>query len=115
MADTEIEIPENLQYALGQIAKLNEFAARSQLDIDVRVSHPLLKEKMLVRIISGRALPSFAGVKRDCSVDMKQSPMRRVLRDISSGLKAAGKAPYIKLLGVRLDESAHSSQAGHPI
>ena len=106
MADTGIEIPENLHYAHGQIRALKEFASREGLDIRVKVTHPLIKEEMLVRIISGRALPSFPGVKRDCSIDMKQNPMRRALNGISKALKKAGRPEFVKLLGTRFSESA---------
>lgn len=118
-ADTGIENPAIHAYVKRQIAHLEAYAAAEDLDIRVRVGRPLLQDTWVVRVLSGRALPSWPGVRRDCTRDLKIAVSDRSLRalvpDLQAEYVAAGdthraaliaNAKPVVIVGTRFEESA---------
>jgi DNA sulfur modification protein DndC len=70
-SDTGVENPEVRRLADGELRKITRFARQYGIPVQVRIGQPLLYSSWPVRVISGRALPSFADSARDCSVEWK--------------------------------------------
>ena len=112
-ADTGIENPSMVGYAREEMKAVRAFAAAHGLRVDVEIAEPNLTNRWAVRVIGGRALPPFPGTHRDCSVDWKVEPMRRLRKAVLKRLQAAGgpmKEPIV-LLGTRYEESSVRSAA----
>lgn len=108
-ADTGIENPGVVAVRQLEYERMRCFAAENGIDFEGHVSTPTLLNSWAVRILSGRALPSFHNNHRDCSIDWKQSPLRALRNSLLSRLTKEG-APAVVLLGTRLDESATRQQ-----
>lgn len=65
--DTGVESPAVRILADGELAKMGEFARANCLPLQIRVGKPSLYTSWPVRVIGGRALPSFPTGKGDCS------------------------------------------------
>ncbi|MDN8616426.1 hypothetical protein [Variovorax ginsengisoli] len=65
--DTGVESPAVRILADGELAKMGEFARANGLPLQIRVGKPSLYTSWPVRVIGGRALPSFPTGKEDCS------------------------------------------------
>lgn len=63
-ADTLTENPSMVQYAHGEMEQVRAFALAHGLDVTIEVSTPNLAQQWAVRVIGGRALPSFPGQNR---------------------------------------------------
>ncbi|MDD2466032.1 MAG: phosphoadenosine phosphosulfate reductase family protein [Desulfobulbus sp.] len=101
--DTGIENPEIHAYAMREIEKIERFCARNAIPIEIHTARPYLNSSWAVRVLSGRALPTFANkAHRDCSVSMKIEPQQRIRKIVLR--KYAHLEPVI-LLGTRYDES----------
>ena len=78
--DTLVENPEIRAYVDGEIVRLRDYAERHAVPLQVHIAKPNLTESWQLRVIGGRALPSFPGTNHDCTTDLKIKPMHR-LRD----------------------------------
>ena len=121
-ADTMIENPEMVSYARAEMAQVRAFAKLHGLNVSIEISVPNLTDRWAVRVIGGRALPPFPGTNRDCSMDWKVSPMKRLRKQVIKSLKshcdkvkiagveASGFGNFatepVVLLGTRYDESS---------
>ena len=109
-ADTVIENPEIGQYARREMLLVADFARRHVLNVAIEISTPNLSDQWAVRVTGGRALPPFPGTNRDCTIDWKVSPMRRLRKKILKRLQSrGGHGPWpepVVLPGTRYDESA---------
>lgn len=113
-ADTMIENPEMVLYARNEMTMVKEFARKHRLNVAIEISQPNLTSQWSVRVIGGRALPPFPGTNRDCSMDWKVSPMKRLRKQVLKHLQAhcakgADLEPVV-LIGTRYDESAERSR-----
>ena len=113
-ADTLVESPEMVRYAKSEMVSVLAYARKHGLDVRVDVSVPNLTEQWSVRVIGGRALPTFPGSSRDCTVELKIRPQDRLRKKVMKELSARathmeGKEPVI-LLGTRYDESAERAR-----
>lgn len=103
-ANTGIENPAYQQVANAEIGRIEAFAARNGLPLRVDVTEPALNDSWAVRIISGRALPTFANsATRDCTISWKIKPQERQRKRALKELGESG-APVI-LVGTRFEES----------
>lgn len=100
-ADTMIENPEIAQYVRKELNKLEIFAADHNLPLTIEIAYPSLGSQWVVKVIGGRALPSFPGANRDCSWDMKISPQNRLRKKLRRSLGS-----YVTIICTRFDESS---------
>lgn len=105
-ADTMIENPEMTLYARNEMVMVREFARSHGLNVKIEVAQPNLTSQWSVRVIGGRALPPFPGTNRDCTMDWKISPMKRLRKAVLKqlGEQVGDKEPVV-LIGTRYDES----------
>lgn len=106
-AETGIDNPEVTVLARQEIEKAVKFAQANGVSVEAHTAKPALNDTWAVRIIGGRALPTFANsATRDCTVSWKIDPMRRAKKTLFRSLQASiGKAPVV-LIGTRFDESS---------
>lgn len=103
-ANTGIENPAFQVVAYQEIARIHAFAQANNLPVRVDVVQPALNDTWAVRIISGRALPTFANsATRDCSLIWKLLPQERQRKRALKELAAAGEP--VVLVGTRFEES----------
>lgn len=104
-ASTQVDNPAYEEITRGEIAKVRAFIAANELPARVDIVTPALNDTWAVRIISGRALPTFANsASRDCSVTLKLQPQQRQRKAVLKELSDAG-SPVV-MVGTRYDESA---------
>ena len=108
--NTGIENPEVVLHAKDEMHKVQKYAGKHGLRVQILVSHPALNDQWAVRVIGRRNLPTYANSKyRACTVDLKIKPMQRLVKTVYQDLvNETGKEPVF-LLGVRFTESASRS------
>gem|GEM_PF-2436001 len=104
-ADTGVESPEVVHIRTELLAAAEAFAARHAVPLITRVSTPRLTERWWPRMLAGRKLPSWAGSKADCTVDMKIKPQGRAQKEIAADLAAQGLPAPVLCVGTRYAES----------
>jgi 3'-phosphoadenosine 5'-phosphosulfate sulfotransferase (PAPS reductase)/FAD synthetase len=90
--------------------RMELFAASRGLAIETHIARPNLNDTWPVRVISGRALPTFENSSRDCSVQWKVKPLQKLQRALIKRLTNAWSEPVV-MIGTRLDESAARERA----
>ena len=100
--DTLVENPEIRGYADGEIARLRDYAERYAIPLHVHVAQPNLTESWQLRVIGGRALPSFPGTNHDCTTDLKIKPMHRLRKRLSDQREPSS---MVTIIGTRFEES----------
>lgn len=104
-ARTGIDNPAMDMVAKMEIERIRAYAKRLDLPVRVDIAEPSLNDSWAVRIISGRALPTFANSStRDCAISWKLIPQKRQRKAAFKELKASGEP--VVLVGVRFEESA---------
>lgn len=102
--NTGIENPAYAQIAYSEIEKIRVYAKEHALPVRVDITLPALNDTWAVRVLSGRALPTFANsASRDCSVSWKIKPQERKRKEVLRELSAAGRP--VVLIGTRYEES----------
>lgn len=104
-SDVGVENPEIQRLVAGEIAKASRFAREHGVTAVVRVAKPAFWDSFPVRVIGGRALPTFPDSRRDCQTDLKRLPNQRELVQIERELTAKGWQKPVLMTGVRRDES----------
>lgn len=105
-SDTLVENPEVRKLADRELAKIRRFAKKNDIDLEVRIGQPLLYVSWAVRVIGGRALPSFSTSSRDCSVEWKVAVGQRLQNEVFAELTAIpGAQKPVLMTGVRKEES----------
>jgi DNA sulfur modification protein DndC len=103
-ATTGVDNPAFQVVAYSEIARIRAFAKAQDLPVRVDVVEPALNDSWAVRIVSGRALPTFANsASRDCSITWKVIPQERQRKKVLRELGGSGRP--VVLLGTRYDES----------
>lgn len=103
-ASTQVDNPAYEQITRDEIVKIEAFIEAHGLPARIDIVTPALNDTWAVRIISGRALPTFANsASRDCSISLKLQPQQRQRKTVLKELSAAG-APVV-MVGTRYDES----------
>lgn len=109
-AQTQVDNPAYEEVANTEIERVRAYAAAHNLPLRVDIAVPSLNDTWAVRIISGRALPTFANSSsRDCSVSLKLKPQERLRKAALKELSETGKP--VVMTGVRFDESDHRFDA----
>lgn len=104
-SDTLIENPEVHALARRELGKIECYAAREGLPLEVVIATPALSDHWAVRVLGGRRLPSFGATNRDCTVDFKIRPQQRARAAVMRRLAAAGWGEAVIITGSRFDES----------
>lgn len=104
-ADTLVESPEVARHAKLEMQKVRSFAKRHGLNVRTRFVSPNILSSFQVKVLSGRALPSFAGTNTSCSVDWKVTPMANFRSRLFRQLKKEGRPEPVTVLGTRFSES----------
>lgn len=103
-ARTGVDNPAVDMVAKMEIERIRQYAASQSLPVRVDITEPALNDSWAVRIISGRALPTFANSSsRDCAISWKLVPQKRQRKAAMKELKASGKP--VVLIGTRFEES----------
>lgn len=103
-SDTRMESPEIHQHVHREIPKAKKFAKEAGIKLKVVISSPAVADEFWVRVVAGQKLPSFPGMKHDCTSDLKITPAQRARRKILKHLgEAEGTACTV--VGTRYDES----------
>jgi len=103
-ANTGIENPAYQTVVDSEIEKIKRYAQEHDLPVRVDIARPSLNDSWAVRIISGRALPTFPdSPNRDCSVTWKVQPQQKQKKAIMKVLANTGRP--VVVLGTRFDES----------
>lgn len=104
-ARTGIENPAMETVVKSEIARLLAYSDLHGLGIRLDIAEPSLNDSWAVRIIGGRALPTFANSStRDCSVSWKVIPQARQRKRALKELEASGEP--VVMTGTRYEESA---------
>jgi 3'-phosphoadenosine 5'-phosphosulfate sulfotransferase (PAPS reductase)/FAD synthetase len=104
-ADVLVENPQIARLAAHEIDKYRRFCEGRGIDIAVRVPRPAFWDSFAVRVLGGRALPTFPDARRDCTTDWKRLANTRELATLWRELaKQAWREPVL-MTGVRRDES----------
>ena len=105
-ADTGVESPEMAEHATRELAKMHAYGKKHNFSVHVQTVTPSLATSWQVTILSGRALPSYAGTNSDCSVSLKIEPSRVFRNQLARAAKQQGYAEPVVCLGSRFAESA---------
>lgn len=109
-AQTQVDNPAYEEVANGEIERVRAYAKAHDLPLRVDIAYPSLNDSWAVRILSGRALPTFANSSdRDCSVSLKLKPQERQRKAALEEL-AITSTPVV-MTGTRFDESDHRREA----
>jgi len=112
--DTRIENPEIRELCVTEMQKMVAYGKANGFKVITRVAAPNVLSTFQVSILSGRAIPSFAGQKADCTQSYKIQPQRRVRNEVIANLKQAGLPEAVVLIGTRFDESELSRLRKYP-
>jgi DNA sulfur modification protein DndC len=104
-ARTGIENPAMETVINSELRQIRKYVAQHNLPVRIDIAEPSLNDSWAVRIISGRALPTFANSPtRDCSVSWKIKPQERQRKRTLKELGALGQP--VTMTGTRFEESA---------
>lgn len=103
--DTKVENPLIAQLAHGELTKVRAWIERFGLPGSAHVATPSLANEFAVAILGGRALPSMAGHKRDCTTSWKTEPLTRLRKRLLGRNKLAAGQFVVSVTGVRRAES----------
>ena len=108
-ADTRVENPSVHALAQREMAKVQAWIERFNLPGTTHVAYPNLASQFAVAVIGGRALPSIASGKRDCTTDWKSLPLARVRKAVLGKNNIPAGKFVVSVTGVRKSESAQRS------
>ncbi|MCK4120433.1 phosphoadenosine phosphosulfate reductase family protein [Ralstonia nicotianae] len=104
--DTLVESPEVARHYREEMQRMWAFGQMHDFRVVTKIVTPTLTSTFQVKVLSGRALPSFPGVAADCSVDLKLRPSITYRRQLFRAVRKAGVAELVTCIGTRLDEGA---------
>lgn len=108
-ANTGIENPAMAVVTASEITRIRAYAKAHKLPVTVDVATPALNDTWAVRIIGGRALPTFANSStRDCTINWKLQPQERQRKRILKDLQVTGQP--VVMTGTRFEESTGRAQ-----
>lgn len=108
-SDTLVENPEITAHFRKELRKMELYGKKYGLKVLTRIATPPLLSTWQLKILTGRGLPSFAGLQTDCSWDMKIQPQAVLRKQIFKSLKDEGRPEAVTCLGTRFDESEKRS------
>ena len=104
-SDTGVEQPEIARLIYADHKRVRSFARQRGLRVETHVARPALQSGFNVRVLSGRALPSYAKNNADCSVEWKAATMQRLRKKVLRAELRADQAEFVTLTGTRFNES----------
>lgn len=104
-ADTGVEQPIVVQHVRQELALAKAYAEAIGVRVEVAIASPEISSSWLLRIVGGRAMPSFPESNSDCSTEWKVIPMQRLRKRLLARLQTETSAEPVTLLGVRFSES----------
>ena len=105
-ADTGCENPSIKALADRETRKVEAWIKRFDLPATTHVSYPSLSSQFAVAVLGGRALPSIAGTKRDCTSDWKVVLLTRLRKQVLGSNNLSSGSFVCSVTGVRRSESA---------
>ncbi|KDR28482.1 phosphoadenosine phosphosulfate reductase family protein [Caballeronia zhejiangensis] len=103
--DTRVESPEMVALAQLELEKMRDYGRTHGFQVHAQTVMPSLSASWQVAILSGRALPSYAGTNSDCSVSLKIEPSRVFRNQLYRSAASQGYAEPVVCLGSRFAES----------
>ncbi|MGF6440428.1 phosphoadenosine phosphosulfate sulfotransferase [Paraburkholderia youngii] len=103
--NTRVENPETVEHVRKDMHRISKFAKNSGFKCITEIIEPSLLSTWQVSILSGRALPSYAGMNGDCSTQLKIVPARSFRRQLFRDLDDNGLGTPVTLVGTRFSES----------
>lgn len=100
-----VENPEIRALVGGELDKMKAFAKAQGIALITQVARPPLSETFAVRVVGGRALPTFPDSRRDCTSSWKREPNEKALRALTLELRRQQWQEPVLMTGVRRDES----------
>ncbi len=110
-SNTLIENPSVIEHIKSEFRRVEKFATAERLHVETHMVTPPLLSTWQVSVLSGRAIPSYAGMKGDCSVSYKILPQRSFRRKLFRRLKHENLGVPVTLLGTRYSESERRAAA----
>jgi len=104
-SDTRIENPTIIEHLKNDFERIERFAKIHGIRCETHRVEPSLLSTWQVSVLSGRAVPSYAGMKADCSVSYKIKPQLSFRRARFRQLKEEKLGTPVTLLGTRFVES----------
>lgn len=103
--DTGVENPEVSVVAREALAGMQDFAERYGIPLEVGVARPNVAGSWAYRVIGRGCIPVFPGASRECTVEFKIRPQKKLAKAVFTRLSAlAGEAP-VTVIGTRFAES----------
>ena len=109
-ADTGVESPIVWKHARDELARAAAYAEDRGITMRVGIASPSMSSSWLMRIIGGRALPSFPENNADCSVEWKANPMLRLRKKLEKHFAKNLKTESCTLIGTRYSESTERAR-----
>lgn len=104
-SDTLVESPEMTGHVQAELARIRAYGKEHGFEVITRTVSPSLAASWQVSILSGRALPSYAGQNVDCAASLKVTPALIFRRQFYRNAKRQGYNEPVVLLGTRFSES----------
>lgn len=104
-SDTGVENPEIVGHFRAELVKMRAYATQHGFRLQTQIVQPNMASSWQVTVLSGRALPSFAGLHADCTDSLKIQPSRVYRNRFAREMKAKGYGEPVVCLGTRYDES----------
>lgn len=104
-SNTLIENPEITELCQKEMRKMVDYGRRNGFKVIAQSVSPNLLSTFQVKVLTGRALPSFPNGNSDCSQDLKVTPQRRARKEIARQLNARGLKESVNMVGTRFEES----------
>lgn len=107
-ADPLIDNPEVSLHARREMDNILAFAEKHELNVRINVSKPSLASSWAVKVLSGRNLPPLPGRPRDCTMDLKVQPMKKMKKQVMKEMQAEGYSSTqrpVTVIGTRFAES----------
>jgi len=105
-SDTLVENPEVLGVVKRELYCIQDWIDRHQLPGHIEVTHPSILSQWSVSIIGGKTLISTPVTNRNCTTDLKSTPLGRVRSQFFGQNKVAQGKFTVGVTGVRFSESA---------
>ncbi|KWA84225.1 hypothetical protein WL29_22965 [Burkholderia ubonensis] len=105
-SDTQVENPEVLGVVRAELARVQQWIDAHDLPGHIAVTEPYILSQWAVTIIGGKTLISTPLTNRNCTTDLKSTPLGRVRTQFFGLNKVAQGKFTVGVTGVRFDESA---------
>ncbi|KVP75297.1 hypothetical protein WJ97_12865 [Burkholderia ubonensis] len=105
-SDTQVENPEVLGVVRAELARVQQWIDAHALPGHIAVTEPYILSQWAVTIIGGKTLISTPLTNRNCTTDLKTTPLGRVRTQFFGHNRVAEGKFTVGVTGVRFDESA---------